>query len=349
MDQIYDPSQIAAFAAFSAVVAGTPGPSNALLTAIGARTGVRHGLPSLLGQAAGMGAMLFAVTLGLGNVLLAHPLALQILKWSAAALICWMAWRIATAGHAEDARNVPTGFFSLAAFQWINPKGWLIGVAAVATFLDRQDGSAPVQAAFLAILFMLVAIPSCLPWLAFGAALQRLLRRPRAQRVLSVAMAVVLVASTIPLAWTRFLLAIRPGPAVKPQRPGPHLLEPEYLVHYPRIVVEDRPQRALIGRLDGQQRDVLRLIAADRAADEDDPAIDKIVGEGGMLGEEGLLARAAVVVPVAALGRRDREDRHHFPRSAASGSAASGSTCTVPAPASRQPGPVPRCRPVRRR
>lgn len=221
MDQIYDPAQITAFAAFSAVMAGTPGPSNALLTAVGAKVGVRQGLPSLLGQVAGMGAMLFAVTLGLGNALLAHPLALQVLKWSAAALICWMAWRIATAGHAEDAGNGPTGFFGpgfigMAAFQWINPKGWLIGVAAVATFLDRQAGSAPAQAAFLAILFMLVAIPSCLPWLAFGAALQRLLRRPRAQRVLNAAMAVVLVASTIPLAWTRFLVAIRAGPAVKP-------------------------------------------------------------------------------------------------------------------------------------
>jgi threonine/homoserine/homoserine lactone efflux protein len=349
MDQIYDPAQITAFAAFSAVVAGTPGPSNALLTTVGAKVGVRQGLPSLLGQVAGMGAMLFAVTLGLGNELLAHPLALQILKWSAAALICWMAWRIATAGHAEDAGKVPAGFFSMAAFQWINPKGWLIGVAAVATFLDRQAGSAPAQAAFLAILFMLVAIPSCLPWLAFGAALQRLLRRPRAQRVLSVAMAVMLVGSTIPLIWTRFLRAIPRGPAVKPQSPRPHLLEPEYVVHYPRIVVEDRPQRALIGRLDGQQRDVLRLIADDRAAEEDDPAVDEIVGEGGVLGEEGLLARAAVVVPVGALGRRDREDRHHSPVQLAEVLISRGSTCTVPAPASRRPGPGPQCRPVRRR
>jgi hypothetical protein len=63
-----------------------------------------------------------------------------------------------------------------------------------------------------------------------------------------------------------------------------------------------------------------------------------------VLGEERLLARAAVVVPVAALGRRDREERHHFPRSTDR-----GSTCTVPAPASRQPGPGPRCRPVRPR
>lgn len=45
--------------------------------------------------------------------------------------------------------------------------------------------------------------PSCLPWLVFGATLQRFLRTPRARRVLKGAMAVLLVASTIPLVWTR--------------------------------------------------------------------------------------------------------------------------------------------------
>jgi len=40
---------VIAFVTFSAVVAGTPGPSNALLTAVGANAGVRRGLPSLLG------------------------------------------------------------------------------------------------------------------------------------------------------------------------------------------------------------------------------------------------------------------------------------------------------------
>jgi threonine/homoserine/homoserine lactone efflux protein len=147
--------------------------------------------------------MLFAIMLGAGNVLLAHPLALQILKWGGAAALCWMAWRIATAGHPERATNTPPGFIGMAAFQWINPKGWLISIAAAATFLDRSAGGALAQAAILAILFTLVALPSCLPWLAFGAALQRFLRTPRARRVLNGAMAALLAASTILLAWTR--------------------------------------------------------------------------------------------------------------------------------------------------
>ncbi len=204
MEVMHDPAQVIAFVTFSATVAGTPGPSNALLTAVGARVGVRQGLASLLGQVTGMGAMLFAVTLGLGNVLLAHPLALQILKWGGAAMLCWMAWRIATAGHAGGATKAPAGFLGMAAFQWVNPKGWLIGVAAVATFLDRRGGGALAQAVIFGILFTLAAIPSCLPWLALGAALQRFLRTPRAQRVFNGAMAVLLVVSTILLACTRF-------------------------------------------------------------------------------------------------------------------------------------------------
>jgi threonine/homoserine/homoserine lactone efflux protein len=199
---INDPAQVAAFAAFSAVVAGTPGPSNALLTAVGARAGFRRGLPSLLGQVTGMGAMLFAITLGLGNVLLAHPLALVILKWGGAAMLCWMAWRIATAGHAEAIAGGRAGFLGMAAFQWVNPKGWLVGVAAIATFLDRRAGGALAQAVVFAVLFTLVAFPSCLPWLAFGAALQRFLATPRARRILNVAMAALLAASTILLVWT---------------------------------------------------------------------------------------------------------------------------------------------------
>jgi threonine/homoserine/homoserine lactone efflux protein len=195
------PAEVIAFVTFSAVMAGTPGPSNTLLTTVGATVGIRRGLAGLLGQVTGMGAMLFAITLGLGNLLLAHPLALQVLKWAGAAMLCWMAWRIATAKPAEHATSTPAGFLGMAAFQWVNPKGWLIGTAAVATFLDRHAGGALGQAVIFTALFTLTALPSCFPWLAFGAALQRYIRTPRARRVLNTAMAALLAASVILFTW----------------------------------------------------------------------------------------------------------------------------------------------------
>jgi threonine/homoserine/homoserine lactone efflux protein len=193
---LHDPAQMIAFATFSAVVAGTPGPSNTLLTTIGARVGIRRGLPSLLGQVTGMGAMMFALTRGMGKVLLVHPLALQVLKWGGVAILCWMAWRIATAADPGHAGTAPAGFVAMAAFQWINPKGWLVGVAAVTTFLDPH-GAALGQAVTFAIGFVLVALPSCLPWLVFGAALQRFLRTPRTRHVLNGILAALVAASAI--------------------------------------------------------------------------------------------------------------------------------------------------------
>ena len=92
----------------------------------------------------------------------------------------------------------------MAAFQWVNPKGWLVGVAAIATFLDRRAGGALAQAAIFAILFTLVAFPSCFHWLAFGAALQRFLRTPRAWFIFRCVTAGLLAASVVLFLWPGF-------------------------------------------------------------------------------------------------------------------------------------------------
>ena len=88
--------QAIAFFVFSVVAAGTPGPSNALLTATGANVGVLRGLPALFGVAAGMGLMMFVVAFGLGSVILDNPMVLTGVKWCGAAVLCWLAWKIAT-------------------------------------------------------------------------------------------------------------------------------------------------------------------------------------------------------------------------------------------------------------
>jgi threonine/homoserine/homoserine lactone efflux protein len=199
MEASLDPARLIAFVTFAVVAAGTPGPSNVLLAAVGARAGIRRGMTSLLGQVTGMSAMLFAVTLGLGSLLLDHPWTLETLKWGGAALLCWMALGIATAKHAEGAADAPTGFLGMAAFQWANPKGWLITATADATFLNQHGALG--QALIFAALFMLAALPSCLPWLAFGAALQRFLRTPRTWLIFRCTMAGLLVGSVILFVW----------------------------------------------------------------------------------------------------------------------------------------------------
>jgi threonine/homoserine/homoserine lactone efflux protein len=197
-------AHLAALVAFSVAAAGTPGPSNALLTATGANVGVRRGLLTLLGVSLGMGLMMFVVAFGLGSVILDHPLALEIIKWCGVLVLLWLAWKIATAGRPGGTPGArPIGLLGAAAFQWINPKSWLVCASAGATFLDRSAGGALGQSAELGAVFVLVSLPSCFPWLAFGAVLQRFLRSERALRIFNVAMGALLAASVLLFIWHR--------------------------------------------------------------------------------------------------------------------------------------------------
>ena len=196
------PTQALAFFVFSVAAAATPSPSNALLTAVGANVGVRRGLPALLGVAAGMGMMMVLVAFGLGSLILDHPVVLRVLKWGGAAFLCWLAWKIATArGAGAAAGGRPVGFAGAAAFQWINPKSWLVCASATATFLEEGTGSAVGQSLAFGLVFVAAALPSGFPWLAFGAVFQRVLRSERALRVFNGVMGALLAASVIVFVW----------------------------------------------------------------------------------------------------------------------------------------------------
>ena len=93
------------------------------------------------------------------------------------------------------------GFWQAAAFQWINPKSWLVSASAVGTYLQAQAGGALQQSLYFGALFVLAALPSCFVWLAFGAALQRFLRTERASRIFNVAMGALLAGSVILFIW----------------------------------------------------------------------------------------------------------------------------------------------------
>ncbi|HZP37532.1 MAG TPA: LysE family translocator [Methylomirabilota bacterium] len=191
--------QAAAFLLFAVVAAVTPGPSNVMLTAAGANAGVWRGLPCLLGVTVGMGLMMFLVPLGLGSVVLAYPLVLRLLHWAGAAFLLWLAFKIATSSSLDDTigRRDPVGFVGGAVFQWVNPKAWLVTASAAGTFLHAEAGRPLAQAAALAGLFVIAALPACFVWLAFGAGVQRVLRSPGRLRVFNVTMGVLLALSVL--------------------------------------------------------------------------------------------------------------------------------------------------------
>lgn len=146
-----------------------------------------------------MGLMMFLVPFGLGSLVAGHPLLLWTLKGGGAVFLLWLAWKLATspAHVGPQPGRSPVGFVGAAAFQWVNPKAWLVSASAAGTFLSANAASPVAQAASLGALFVVVALPACFPWLAFGAALQRRLRSPRRLRVFNIAMAALLALSIV--------------------------------------------------------------------------------------------------------------------------------------------------------
>ena len=82
-------------------------------------------------------------------------------------------------------------------FQWLNPKAWVIALGGVATYTTASGVFA--QASMLAILFLFVTVPTLSFWTLMGVSAARLLRSSRALRLFNLVMAVLLVASLVPL------------------------------------------------------------------------------------------------------------------------------------------------------
>jgi threonine/homoserine/homoserine lactone efflux protein len=189
-----------AFIVFAFVTSVTPGPNNMMLLASGINFGLRRSLPHLLGISLGMLVMVSAIGFGLGELLKLYPPLYNVLRYGGAAYLLYLSWKIATAA-APQANGQPGGkpmsFIQAVAFQWINPKAWIMAIAAISTYAPAQPVAA--QILFIAGLFALINYPTCSLWILAGSLLRRALENPLWLRRFNYLMAGLLVLSLYPI------------------------------------------------------------------------------------------------------------------------------------------------------
>jgi threonine/homoserine/homoserine lactone efflux protein len=186
---------------FSLVMGFTPGPNNVMLAASGARFGIGRTLPHLAGVTIGFPVMVLLVGLGLASILLASPRLQLGMKVVSCAYLLWLAFQIARSASADNSgtSGKPMTFLQAAAFQWINPKAWLMAVGAISAYTAGRGTQLYLQVAIIALLTVAVTLLSTLTWTAFGAVIRRWLRAPLALHLFNLMMAVLLVGSTLPI------------------------------------------------------------------------------------------------------------------------------------------------------
>ena len=185
---------------FALVSTATPGPNNIMVMTSGVNFGVWRTLPHYLGICIGFPAMVLAISLGLGKVFETVPVMHVVIKMLGITYLMYLAWRIATTDTEmkEDGSSRPLSFWQAAAFQWVNPKAWVMAVGALATF-TTVNGQVIEQAMWIAAAFMMVAIPSVGGWMLGGAGLRRLLQKPVYRRWFNWTMGLLLALSVIPM------------------------------------------------------------------------------------------------------------------------------------------------------
>jgi len=179
----------------------TPGPNNAMLATSGASFGFRRTLPHMLGVALGFPMMLLAVGLMLGGLFQTSAVLREGLRWGGAALLLWLAWKIARSGglSLKGAAARPMTFPGAAAFQWVNPKAWSMAVAATAQFVA---GSQPVAAAcVVAATFLAGGLMSSATWVLAGRAIARFLTSSARRQAFNLTMAALIALSVVQLIW----------------------------------------------------------------------------------------------------------------------------------------------------
>ena len=178
----------------------TPGPNNTMVLSSGVNFGLRRTLPHLLGICLGFSLMQLLVGLGLHSVLGRFPQVLETLRYVGGAYMLWLAWKLATSSAAPgeaSTKGRPLGFWGAAAFQWVNPKAWVMCMTAMTAYLPVDATAQQVLA--LSGLYLLLGLPCVGSWAAFGSSMRTFLQDPRKLRVFNGTMALALVISLVPM------------------------------------------------------------------------------------------------------------------------------------------------------
>ena len=190
---------LAALATFAFVTSATPGPNNIMLTASGANFGFVRTLPHIAGIVVGVALLNLCIGLGLGALFLRFPLMQDALKIAGSLYLIWLAIKILSFSYADNRVDIearPFNFFQALAFQYINPKAWVMVISANASF--SLNGDAYWMSVWLIILvFALIGPPSVMIWAGFGQLIRQYLKQPVFLKVFNMVMATLTAACVV--------------------------------------------------------------------------------------------------------------------------------------------------------
>jgi threonine/homoserine/homoserine lactone efflux protein len=181
-------------ATFAFVSSITPGPNNMMLSASGIAFGLRRTVPHMCGVWVGFLLLLAVCGAGVGAAVVRYPAIGFGLKAFGTVYLLYLAWTMRNALEPSAAGPAarPLKFAEAVAFQFINPKAWVMGVTAVSVFVPDIEPRW-LAVSLMCAVFSVVNVPCVGTWALLGATLKGWLANSRRRKACSA----VIVALTV--------------------------------------------------------------------------------------------------------------------------------------------------------
>ena len=153
---------------FGIATSFTPGPNNIMASHSGFNFGFKKTIPLMLGVIFGWTAMLTVMASGLIVVFQKYVFLQSIIKILGSIFLIYLAYKIAfnSTTHSENVKK-PVNFFDTFLFQFINPKGVIVAMITVSTFIDVQNNYLRDALIVLTVYFFM-AVFSVSSWCLLG-------------------------------------------------------------------------------------------------------------------------------------------------------------------------------------
>ena len=153
---------------FGVATAFTPGPNNIMSSYSGFNFGFRKTIPLMLGVIFGWTTMLVVMASGLIVIFQKYIFLQNIIKILGSIFLIYLSYKIAfSPANISNTSKKPVNFFDTFLFQFINPKGVIVAMITVSTFIDVQNNYLRDALIVLTVYFFM-AVFSVSSWCLLG-------------------------------------------------------------------------------------------------------------------------------------------------------------------------------------
>ena len=132
--------EILSLSLFMFVTSCSPGPNNIVASYSGFNFGLTKTVPHMCGVIFGFTALVIVMNFGLINIFKKFPIFQEILKYTGSIFLIYLAYKIAFSKiRSDESSKNPVKFIETFFFQFLNPKGVIVSIIMVSTYVENGD------------------------------------------------------------------------------------------------------------------------------------------------------------------------------------------------------------------